>query len=116
MLLRRGMVVDVELNPVRGSETDKKRPCVVVTNDAYNARLSVVQVTPITDWNPKKERIITNVTLHPTAENALTKKSVADCLQTRPIDRRHRLSQVRGRVPQEDLEKIDAALRAVFGV
>ena len=116
MPLQRGMIVDVELNPVKGSETGKKRPCVIVTNDTYNERLSVVQVTPLTEWNPNKERIITNVTLHPTSETGLTKKSVADCLQTRPIDRRQRLSQVRGRVSREDLNRIDAALRAVFGI
>ncbi len=34
--LKRGMVIDVDLNPTRGSETGKVRPCVIVTNDIYN--------------------------------------------------------------------------------
>jgi mRNA interferase MazF len=34
--LKRGMVIEVNLNPTQGSETGKVRPCVIVTNDVYN--------------------------------------------------------------------------------
>ena len=84
--LKRGMVIDIDLDPTKGSETGKIRPCVVVTNDVYNERVPVVQVVPVTSWNEKKARIITNVEINPTSQNGLTKKSVADCLQTRPVD------------------------------
>ncbi len=114
--LSRGMVIDIDLNPVRGSETGKVRPCVIVTNDVYNARVPVIQVVPITEWNEKKARIKTNVTLIPSAINGLDKKSVADCLQTRPIDYRLRLSQVRGRLEQRDMNMIDQALKVVFSL
>lgn len=36
--LTRGTVIDVDLDPTKGSETGKMRPCVIVTNDDYNAR------------------------------------------------------------------------------
>ncbi|MBW8049543.1 MAG: hypothetical protein FVQ77_04240 [Cytophagales bacterium] len=36
--LKRGMLITVNLNPVKGSETGKIRPCIIVTNDIYNAR------------------------------------------------------------------------------
>ena len=52
--LRRGMVIDVDLNPTKGSETGKIRPCVIVTNDVYNRRVPVIQVVPITQWSEKK--------------------------------------------------------------
>ena len=52
--LTRGMVVDVNLEPTKGSETGKIRPCVVVTNDTYNARAPISQVVPLTAWNEKK--------------------------------------------------------------
>lgn len=112
--LKRGMIVDVDLNPVKGSETGKVRPCIIVTNDVYNSRVPVIQVVPITEWNEKKARIITNVELAPTIENGLTKMSVADCLQTRPIDYKIRLIQIRGSVGRDDLGKIDVALKKVF--
>jgi len=114
--LVRGIIIDVDLNPVRGFETGKIRPCIVVTNDVYNARVPVIQVTPITAWSEKKTRIITNVALEPSPENGLTKRSVADCLQTRPIDYRHRLVRVRGKLSTGDLQKIDRALASVFAL
>jgi mRNA interferase MazF len=114
--IERGMVLDIDLEPVQGSETGKVRPCVVVTNDVYNARVPVIQVVPITAWNEKKARIKTNVTLTPSPINGLDKKSVADCLQTRPIDYRLRLSRVRGKLEQEDMREIDQALKVVFSL
>jgi len=100
--LKRGMVVDVDLNPTKGSETGKIRPCIIVTNNIYNARVPVIQVVPITEWNSKKARITTNVEIIPSKINGLTKKSLADCLQTRPIDRRLRLRQVRGELDAQN--------------
>lgn len=114
--IERGMVIDINLDPVQGSETGKVRPCVVVTNDIYNARVPVIQVVPITTWNEKKARIKTNVTLEPSTINGLDKKSVADCLQTRPIDYRLRLSRVRGKLEQDDMRLIDEALKVVFNL
>ncbi len=76
--LERGMVIDVNLDPTRGSETGKIRPCVVVTNNVYNERVPVVQVVPITGWSEKKSRIKTNVEIQPSATNGLSKKSIAD--------------------------------------
>jgi hypothetical protein len=38
-----------------------------------------------------------------TTINGLDKKSIADCLQTRPIDYRLRLSRVRGKLEQDDM-------------
>jgi len=114
--IERGMVIDINLDPVQGSETGKVRPCIVVTNDVYNARVPVIQVVPITAWNEKKGRIKTNVTLEPSALNGLDKKSVGDCLQTRPIDYRLRLSRVRGKMTQDDMLAIDQALKVVFSL
>lgn len=114
--IKRGMIIDANLNPTLGSETGKTRPCIVVTNDVYNARVPVIQVVPITEWNEKKARILTNIEIIPTKENGLIKTSIADCLQTRPIDYRQRLVKVRGKLNHTDLEKIDGALKVVFSL
>jgi len=110
------MVIDVNLDPTKGSETGKIRPCVIVTNNTYNARVPVIQVVPLTAWSDKKGRIITNVEIAPSPHNGLTKKSVADCLQTRPIDHRERLVKVRGELEDTVMAKIDDALKTVFGL
>ncbi len=112
--IKRGMVIDINLNPVKGSETGKVRPCVVVTNDVYNQRVPVIQVVPITSWNEKKSQIQTNVFLIPSKLNGLIKKSLADCLQTRPIDYQYRLVKIRGQLSDNKLIEIDRALKLVF--
>ena len=114
--LKRGMVIDVNLNPTKGSETGKVRPYVIVTNNVYNERVPVIQVVPITGWSQKKGRIKTNVELMPNSQNGLSKKSVADCLQTRPIDHRHRLVKIRGELGSEEMKQIDEALRIIFAL
>ncbi|MCF6268499.1 MAG: type II toxin-antitoxin system PemK/MazF family toxin [Melioribacteraceae bacterium] len=112
--IKRGMVIDIDLNPTKGSETGKIRPCVVVTNDVYNQRVPVIQVVPITKWNEKKSRVQTNISLEPSGENGLTKNSIADCLQTRPIDYQFRLVKIRGQLSENKLIEIDRALKLVF--
>lgn len=51
--MRRGEIRWVDLEPVRGSESDKRRPAVIVSNDGANATASrlgrgVVTVVPVT--------------------------------------------------------------------
>lgn len=113
-ILKRGMVIDVNLDPVHGSETGKMRPCIIVTNDVYNENVPVIQVVPITEWTEKKALIKTNVEINPSQANGLSKKSVADCLQTRPIDHRHRMMKIRGKLSSDQMQEIDQALKTVF--
>jgi mRNA interferase MazF len=115
-LLKRGVVIEVNLDPTQGSETGKIRPRVIVTNNIYNEQVPVIQVIPITAWSEKKGLIKTNVTLLPNSQNGLVKTSIADCLQTRPIDYRFRLVQIRGILSHEDMTKIDEALKIVFAL
>lgn len=114
--LERGMIIDVNLEPTKGSETGKIRPCLIVTNNIYNQRVPVIQVVPITEWNRKKAKIKTNVEINPSSLNGLTKKSIADCLQTRPIDHQLRLVKIRGKLEEEIIKKIDLALKIVFAL
>lgn len=115
-ILLRGTIVDVDLDPTRGSETGKIRPAVVVTNNLYNRKVPVVQIVPLTAWSKRKAAIITNVTVEPSTGNGLSKRSVADCLQTRPIDRRHRIVALRGTLEPETMTHLDEALRIVFAL
>ena len=112
--IERGTVLDVNLDPTQGSETGKIRPCVVVTNNVYNERVPVIQVVPLTGWSTKKSRIKTNIEILSSSTNGLSKKSIADCLQTRPIDHRFRLVKVCGRLTSQNMRDIDQALKIVF--
>ena len=54
------------------------------------------------------------MSIESTKENGLTEKSIADCLQTRPIDYRLRLKKVRGKLSDKKLDDISYELRIVF--
>jgi mRNA interferase MazF len=112
--LYRGLIIDVNLDPTKGSETGKTRPCIIVTNNIYNDRVPVIQVVPLTEWSLKKGKIKTNVAIVPSPLNGLSKHSIADCLQTRPIDYQNRLVSIRGEVEPEIIIKINHALSVVF--
>ena len=47
-VVRRGDVFLVSLNPTRGDEIEKTRPCVVVSPDELNAYLRTFIVAPLT--------------------------------------------------------------------
>ncbi len=47
-IVRRGEVFLVDLNPSRGGEIRKARPCVVVSPDELNAHLRTFTVAPLT--------------------------------------------------------------------
>ena len=110
------MIIDVNLDPTLGSETGKVRPCIIVTNNQYNQRVPVIQVVPITNWTERKARIKTNIAILPSSLNQLSKKSIADCLQTRPIDYKRRWVNDRGQLEKELMEQIDLALKIVFAL
>lgn len=110
------MIILVDLNPTKGSETGKVRPCIIATNNIYNKKLPVIQVVPITVWNEKKEKVITNIVIEPNEMNGLEKKSIADCLQTRPIDYNERLLQIIGILDNKQIEEIKYALKVVFAL
>jgi mRNA interferase MazF len=112
--LYRGLIIDVDLEPTKGSETGKTRPCIVVTNNIYNDRVPVIQVVPLTEWSLKKSKIKTNIAIVPSVLNGLSKHSIADCLQTRPIDYQNRLVSIRGEVELAVMVKINHALKVVF--
>ena len=48
MVTERFAVFLVALDPVRGAETAKTRPCIVVSPDELNAALSTVIIAPMT--------------------------------------------------------------------
>ena len=114
--LNRGMIIDINLDPTLGSETGKIRPCIIVTNDVYNERVPVIQVVPVTAWSGKKARITTNIEIYPSKSTGLSKKSIADCLQTRPIDHRQRLVKIRGKMSSAKMDEIDQSLKIVFAL
>jgi mRNA interferase MazF len=110
--MRRGEVRLVDLEPVRGSEANKRRPAVLVSNDQANAtaeRLGrgVVTVVPLTS---NVGRVFPFQALLPAAVSGLRVDSKAQAEQIRSVAV-ERVGPVLGWLPPELMTHVDEALR-----
>ncbi len=108
----RGEIRLVDLDPVRGSEANKRRPAVIVSNDRANsiaARLGrgVITVVPVTS---NTDQIFPFQTLLPAHETGLRQDSKAQTEQVRSIAV-ERLGALLGRTPANVMAHLDDALR-----
>lgn len=108
--LRRGQIRWVDLDPTRGSESDKRRPAVIVSNDGANAnRLGrgVVTVVPITS---NIERIYPFHVALSAQDTGLTRDSKAQAEQVRSVTV-ERIGALIGVLSGDDIAALDEALR-----
>jgi mRNA interferase MazF len=108
----RGEVRLVDLEPVRGSEANKRRPAVLVSNDRANAAATrlgrgVVTVVPVTS---NTARALPFQALLPAAETGLVVDSKAQAEQVRSVAV-ERVGRLVGRVPAPIMDRLDEALR-----
>lgn len=102
---RRGEVHLVSLDPTRGSEIRKTRPCVVVSPDELNLHLRTVIVAPLTSAaHPFPFRVACKFE----GKNGFV---VLDQLRT--VDR-ERLTRRLGRLSAPAFEKVLALLQEMF--
>jgi mRNA interferase MazF len=110
--MRRGEIRMADLEPVRGSEANKRRPCVIVSNDGANRvaeRLGrgVVTVVPVTT---RVGQVYPFQVALPSGDTGLREDSKAQAEQVRSISV-ERLGEAVGLVPADLLESVDDALR-----
>jgi mRNA interferase MazF len=110
---RRGEVWWVDLDPSRGDEINKTRPVLVLSGDELGA-LAVKTVVPLTKVSPTKIGKVWLVPVRASASNGLKCDSVADVLQMRAVSLT-RFKQRLGRLRDDDLAEIVAAVAAVIG-
>ena len=103
----RGDIYLVALNPTRGSEIRKTRPCVVVSPDELNAHLRTFIIAPLTTGgHPYPFRVRCSF-------NSKDGHVVAD--QIRAADR-ERLVRRLGSLSETALNELLAVLQAMFAV
>ena len=115
--MRRGEVWYADLEPAQGSEANKRRPVVIVSNDGANRRASdlgrgVLTVVPLTSSTSHVYPF--QVVLAPEV-SGLPRASKAQAEQVRAIDVGRLLGRV-GRVNATVLAQLDAALRLHLGL
>lgn len=105
---QRADVYWVNLDPTIGTEIRKKRPAVVVSNDAANRRYHQVTVVPLTSQNVKNAEPF-QVPI-PKEDAGLDKDSKALAEQVRTVSKL-RLGARAGRLSASLMEEIDKALK-----
>jgi len=110
-LLRRGQIVLAELDPVRGSEQNKTRPVLVISNNSRNEVISqsgrgILTVLPISS---KTESVFPFQVLPLSEESGLPQESKVQCEQIRALDF-SRVVRPIGWVAAETLARVEAAL------
>ena len=110
--MRRGEIRLVDLEPVHGSEADKQRPAVIVSNDGANVtaeRLGrgVITVVPVTS---NVTRVYPFQVLLEATSTGLDVDAKAQAEQVRSIAV-ERVGPVLGRLPADLVNELDEALR-----
>lgn len=80
---KRGEIWWVDLNPTKGSETKKKRPCLILQNDIGNCHGRTTIVAPLLPGN-KTFPFVVNITK--TTQNRLDQDRYINLSQMRAVD------------------------------
>ena len=105
---RRGQIYWVNLDPTIGSEIRKKRPAVIVSNDAANRRYRQVTILPLTTQNLGSVELFQVLLLG--KETGMGKDSKALAEQIRTVAK-ERIGKIVGAVGIEHLEAIARAIK-----
>jgi mRNA interferase MazF len=104
----RGSVVWVALDPTRGAEVPKTRPCVIVSREIANEISQTVTIVPLSSVKGRpQERLVQPIVR--ARETRLSKDSRALCDQVRTIDN-GRIQRIVGTLGSEPMQRIDRGL------
>ena len=107
MNIKRGFIYFARLDPTEGSEINKTRPVLVISNDINNEYSNTITIIPITS-NTKVVRSFE--VFIPRYEGNLPKDSKIKCDQIRTIDKARILNEV-GCLSDKFIINIEVALR-----
>lgn len=110
--MRQGEIWEINLSPTVGAEIKKKRPAVIISDDAIGA-LPLRVVVPITGWKGRFTGAEWIVRLEADHVNNLSKASAADAFQIRSVSTSRFIKKI-GCVSDQILAEIKAAVKAVI--
>jgi len=110
----KGEIWLINLDPTMGAEIRKKRPAVIVSENAIGV-LPLRVIVPLTDWKDRYAAAPWMVRINPDPTNGLSKPSAADAFQIRSVSQERFMNRV-GCISDELVGKILNAIRVVVGV
>ena len=106
--MRRGDIYYADLDPTVGSETNKRRPVLIVSNDASNRVASTLTILPITS---NVSRVYPFEVLLNPKDSGLPKPSKAQAQQIRTISRERLRGNLAARLGSTLMRRVDDAIR-----
>ncbi|MFH1148468.1 MAG: type II toxin-antitoxin system PemK/MazF family toxin [Pseudomonadota bacterium] len=110
--MKQGEIWEIELDPTVGAEMRKRRPAVIVSDDAIGS-LPLRVVVPITEWKDHYQGAVWMVRVETDGLNNLSKTSVADAFQIRSVSINRFAGKI-GAVSPAVLNEIKTAAKAVI--
>jgi len=110
--MKQGQIWEINLSPTVGAEIKKKRPAVIISDDAIGL-LPLRVIVPLTEWKNNFYDAIWMVKIDPNALNNLKKTSAIDCFQIRSISTKRFLTKI-GDVSPKTLNEIKTAVKSVI--
>jgi len=111
--MKRGDIYFAELSPTRGSEIAKRRPVIIVSNDANNRVATTVTVVPVTS---NVNKVYPFEVFLPAGDSGLPKDSKAQAQQLRTLAKERLTGAPAGKLVKPKLEMLEQALRLHLGL
>jgi mRNA interferase MazF len=110
--MKQGEIWEINLSLTIGAEIKKKRPAVIINDDAIRT-LPLRVIIPITQWKVSFQGAIWMVRIEPDSENNLKKLSAADTFQIRSLSVERFIRKL-GSISTDILKDIKNAIKAVI--
>jgi len=111
--MKQGEIWLINLDPTIGAEMKKMRPAVIV-NDDILGKLPLKIIVPITDWKEHYNSAPWMITINPSHQNGLTKKSSIDCFQIRSVSETRLIKQI-GNIDLTEVIQVQEGIIKVIG-
>jgi len=102
----------VDLDPTRGAETEKERPCVILQSNVVNRGSRTIIIAPIL---PEHKNWPFAVNVRPTKRNGLDRNRHVNIKQMRAVDV-SRINNRQGVLEADYFDRIREAVKIVFGL
>lgn len=111
--MKRGEIYFADLSPTVGSEINKRRPVLIVSNDANNRAANTVTVLPITS---NVSKVYPFEIALGRKESGLAKDSKAQAQQIRTIAKERIAGPAAGRIGTVKMQTVEAAIKLHLGL
>lgn len=113
-MIKRGDVYYADLDPVKGHETGKTRPVVVIQNDTGNMYSPTTIVAVVTEYSKKKASYPICVTIK--KGKGLRKDSIVNLSQIRTIDKKRLKAPRITKLSDNVIKQVDEAIMSSLGL